>query len=416
MRSLAPVLLLTVLTVLAAGSSSAQRVIVVSPLGKIRSLTSAIVVARPHDRVILKAGTYREPTIVVSKPLEIIGEGFPVLDGQSARQIMTVTADSVTIRGIHFEHVGSSFVEDWAAVKVIDATGCAIEDNLIDDAFFAIYLARVSQCSVRGNRIAGRHSREMASGNGIHLWQSTEITIANNHVTGHRDGIYFEFVRNSTIAGNVSEKNLRYGLHFMFSDDCRYVGNVFRSNGAGVAVMFTHRVQMSGNRFENNWGSAAYGLFLKEISDSRLERNVFSRNSVALVADGANRLRAVDNDFTDNGWAVKLEASTDEALFSRNNFAGNTFDVATNSSQQSATFTGNYWQDYTGYDLDRDGVGDVPFRPVRLFSMVVAQNAPSIILLRSPFVRLLDAAERVIPALTPELLADGSPAMRRIKW
>lgn len=401
---------------LACSSASAQQTITVSPSGKIRSIAAAIAAARPHDRILIKSGVYREPTIVVGKPLEITGEGFPILDGQSARPIMTVTADSVTVRGIRFQHVGSSFVEDWAAVRVANANACTLENNVIEDAFFGIYLARVAGCSIKGNVIRGRHSREMASGNGIHIWQSNQIDIARNRITGHRDGIYFEFVRNSTIAENVSEKNLRYGLHFMFSDDCRYTSNVFRSNGAGVAVMFTHRVQMIGNRFENNWGSAAYGLFLKEISDSRLERNVFSRNTVGLVADGANRLQAIENEFIDNGWAVKLEASTDEALFSRNNFAGNTFDVSTNSSRQSGTFAGNYWQDYAGYDLDRNGVGDVPFRPVRLFSVIVAQNSPTIILLRSPFVRLLDTAERIIPALTPELLADASPAMRRIRW
>jgi nitrous oxidase accessory protein len=401
---------------LAARAASAQQVIIVSPTGKVRSVTAALAAARPHDRVVVKAGTYREPTIVVTKPVEITGEGFPVLDGQSARPIMTIAADSVTVRGIRFEHVGSSFVEDWAAIRVVNASDCALENNIIDDAYFGIYLARVTQCSIRRNIIRGRHAREMASGNGIHIWQSNQIDIVRNRITGHRDGIYFEFVRNSTITKNVSEKNLRYGLHFMFSDDCRYTANVFRSNGAGVAVMFTHRVQMIGNRFENNWGSAAYGLFLKEISDSRLERNVFSRNTVALVADGANRLQAIENEFIDNGWAIKLEASTDEALFSRNNFTGNTFDVSTNSTRQSAKFDGNYWQDYAGYDLDRNGVGDVPFRPVRLFSLVVAQNSPAIILLRSPFVRLLDTAERVIPAFTPELLADASPAMRRIRW
>lgn len=398
------------------GNASAQRTIIVSPAGKFRSVTAAISAAQPHDRILVKAGVYREPTIVVGKPVEIIGEGFPVLDGAGAQGIMTVTADSVTIRGLHFEHGGTSFVEDWAAVKVINASACVIEDNLIDDAFFGIYLARVNGCSIKRNRIRANRPREMVSGNGIHLWQSNDITIADNRISGHRDGIYFEFVHNSAISGNVSEKNLRYGLHFMFSDDCRYVGNVFRSNGAGVAVMFTHRVQMIANRFEDNWGSAAYGLFLKEISDSRLERNVFARNTTALVADGANRLVAEHNDFVDNGWAVRLEASTDEASFIHNNFAGNTFDVATNSNLQSTTFTGNYWDDYGGFDVDRNGVGDVPHRPVRLFSMIVAQNPPAIILMRSPFVRLLDAAERAIPALTPETLEDGTPAMRRLQW
>jgi nitrous oxidase accessory protein len=406
-----PLILLTIV----AGMSAAQQTIVVSPEGKVKSLTAAIAMARSGDKLIVKSGTYREPTIIVPKRLDIIGSGLPVLDGQNTRPIMTITADSVSVRGIRFTRVGTSFVQDWAAVRVMNATGCAIENNVIDDTFFAIYLARVNHCSIKGNAIRGRRTREMNSGNGIHLWQSTNIEISGNRISGQRDGIYFEFVHNSTISGNVSEKNLRYGLHFMFSDDCRYVNNTFDNNGAGVAVMFTHRVEMIGNRFVNNWGSAAYGLFLKEISDSRVERNIFARNTVALVADGANRLQAIGNEFRDNGWAVRVEASTDEARFSRNNFSANTFDVAANSSRQTTTFANNYWDDYNGYDLNRDGIGDVPFHPVRLFSMVVAQNAPSIILLRSPFVRLLDTAERVIPVLTPELLVDASPAMRRFQ-
>jgi len=113
---------------------------------------------------------------------------------------------------------------------------------------------------------------------------------------------------------------------------------------------------------------------------------------------------------------VRLEASTDEASFTHNNFTGNTFDVASNSNLQSTTFAGNYWDDYGGFDVDHNGVGDVPHRPVRLFSMIVAQNPPAIILMRTPFVRLLDAAERVIPALTPEALEDDTPAMRRFRW
>jgi nitrous oxidase accessory protein len=135
------------------GNASAQQTIVVSRTGDFRSVAAAVAAARPHDRILVKAGTYREPTIVVAKPLEIIGEGWPVLDGQGARQIMTITADSVTIRGIRFEHVGASFVEDWAAVKVLNADACTIEDNVIDDALFGIYLARASGCSIKRNRI-----------------------------------------------------------------------------------------------------------------------------------------------------------------------------------------------------------------------------------------------------------------------
>ena len=407
--------LASLLASLGAVGARAQATITVSPLGPVRSLTAALRAAAPHGRIVVKPGVFAEPTIVVDKPVEIVGEGWPVLDGRNARQIMTVTADSVTIRGLYFRHVGTSFTEDWAAVRFQSVRGCVIEGNRFDDAFFGIYLAKVDDCVIRSNVLHSGRAREMSSGNGIHLWNSHGITIANNRISGHRDGIYFEFVHNSVISGNVSESNLRYGLHFMYSDDCRYLHNTFRSNGSGVAVMFTHRVEMTGNRFEENWGSAAYGLLLKEISDSKLEGNVFYRNTTGLMSDGANRIKALRNDFVDNGWAVKLEASTQEGTFTGNNFIGNTFDVSSNNSESTNTFSRNYWDSYRGYDLNRDGFGDVPFRPVRLFSMVVAQNGPSIILLRSNFVRLLDSAEDILPALIPEALADHEPAMARVR-
>jgi len=106
-------------------------------------------------------------------------------------------------------------------------------------------------------------------------------------------------------------------------------------------------------------------------------------------------------------------ANSEENVFTRNRFDGNTFDVATNSRYNFSTFEENWWDRYRGYDLDRDGYGDVPFRPVRLFSLVVERNAPSLVLLRSIFVTLLDLAERVAPVLTPATLIDDRPLMRR---
>ena len=90
--------------------------------------------------------------------------------------------------------------------------------------------------------------------------------------------------------------------------------------------------------------------------------------------------------------------------------------VATNSRSPSTTFAGNYWDDYRGYDVDRDGTGDVPHRPVRLFSVIVERQPASLILMRSTFATLLDAAERVLPSLTPDALVDSAPAMKRISF
>ena len=389
--------------------------VTVSATGPVRTISAALALVRSGGRVIVTGGHYREPTIVVTRPVEILGRDMPIIDGESTHAIIVVKADSVTISGLHLEHVGTSYVEDRAALRVQNAHGCIITDNQFSDAFFGIYLANVQGCRIEHNTLQASNATETSSGNGIHLWSTRGVTIAGNTSAGFRDGIYFEFVHDTEVRDNVSEGNLRYGLHFMYSDDCRYLRNTFRRNGSGVAVMYTHHVQMIGNRFENNWGAAAYGLLLKEISDAHLEGNRFYRNTTGLVADGANRIIADRNNFIENGWAIKLDASTVDGRLTRNNFIANTFDIASNSRDQSTIVAGNYWDAYRGYDLNRDGIGDVPFRPVRLFSMIVAQHEPSLLLLRSAFVDLLDAAERVLPAVTPITLADARPAMRRIK-
>jgi len=398
-----------------AQTSHSALLVNVSPAGPVRTVRDALALVTRGGTIVVHPGTYRDSTIIVAMPVRIIGEGDAVLDGDGMRQIMTVTADSVTVQGLHFENVGVAFTEDLAAIKVVRASHCEIRNNRIDNAFFGVYLQEVSGCVVDANTLRASRLRDATSGNGIHLWHSRDITITGNRITGHRDGIYFEFTREAHVHGNVSTDNLRYGLHFMYSDSCDYQRNTFRHNGAGVAVMYSHQVQMVENRFEGNRGSSAYGLLLKEIADSHLQRNVFFDNTAALVADGATRLVADHNQFIDNGWALKLQASTEDAQFSDNEFAGNTFDVSTNSRSSSSTFRGNYWSAYDGYDRNRDGVGDVPYSPVRLASIVVAQNEPALILLRSNFLFLLDAAERVFPALTPEALVDSTPAMRWVQ-
>ncbi len=384
----------------------------VSPAGPVRTIGAALALAPAYGRIVVRQGVYREPTIMVTRPVSIDGDAGAVIDGEGQRQLMTVTADDVTVRGLTFRNVGASFTQDRAAIKVVGASRCVIEHNQVEDGFFGIYLSRALRCRIAGNTLRARGLSEATSGNGIHLWSSDSITIEDNRVSGYRDGIYFEFVHGSHINRNVSRHNLRYGLHFMYSDGCRYRGNLFQANGSGVAVMYSRDVEMTGNRFEDNWGGSSYGLLLKEITDSRVIGNRFARNTVGLVAEGANRLEARDNDFLDDGWAIRLSASTADARFSANNFIGNTFDVATNSRTTSSTFAGNYWDEYHGYDLDRDRLGDVPHHPVRLFSVLVAHNQPALILLRSVFVRVLDLAERAVPVLTPAELADAHPAMR----
>lgn len=393
-----------------AAAQAVPREIVVAPSAE-SPIAQALQLAHDGDRLVLRPGTYREPTLVVRQSVTIVGEPGAILDGEGTRALMEVLADDVTVRGLTLRATGSSHVEDRAAIRVRGARQCRIEDNTLEDTFFGVYLQGVTGCTVRGNTLRGAARLGALGGNGIHAWQSDSLTITGNTVTGHRDGIYFEFVRWGAVSGNTSHANSRYALHFMFSDDCRYEDNVFIENGSGIAVMYTRRVTMLRNRFVRNWGPAAYGLLLKDITDSEIVDNEFTGNTVALYMEGANRLRIAGNAFRNNGWAIKLLANSQQNVVTQNRFSGNAFDVGTNSRQNFSTFTENEWDRYRGYDLDRDGFGDVPFAPVRLFALVVEQSPAAMVLLRSPVVDLLDFAERVMPMLTPATLVDERPRL-----
>jgi len=337
------------------------------------------------------------------------------LDGENSNGLLRLESDSVVIRGLTLKDVGVSYVEDLAAIRIVRSKHCVIESNRLINAFFGIYLERSTDCIIRNNHVLGYAEHEMNSGNAIHLWYSSRNLIEGNHAEGHRDGIYLEFVDNSTVKNNLVENNLRYGLHFMFSDNDNYLDNTFVSNGAGVAVMFSKNIRMENNEFLDNWGGSSYGLLLKDITDSEIRSNRFSKNTIGIYGEGAIRINITGNDFVRNGWAINMLGSSDDNTIHHNNFLNNTFEVTTNSKRNHNSYDGNYWSENTGaYDLDRDGVSDVPYRPVKLFSFMMANMESSTILMRSLLVDLINHAEKVAPVITPHNLMDHSPLMKRI--
>jgi nitrous oxidase accessory protein len=201
----------------------------------------------------------------------------------------------------------------------------------------------------------------------------------------------------------------------MFSHNDSYIGNRFGNNSAGVSVMFSHGVTMLNNFFEDNWGDGGFGLLLKEINDSYVSGNRFLSNTSGIYMEGSNRIKMERNLFSGNGWALKIQASCMDVTLTHNNFQGNTFDVGTNGTLVLNSFNNNYWDKYEGYDLNRDGVGDIPFHPVSLFSVIVEKNPTAMMLFRSFMTSLLDRSERILPSLTPEHLVDNAPYMKPLK-
>lgn len=378
------------------------------------TITAAILAAKTGDTVLVSAGLYREKNLVIAKKIVLKGTGYPVLDGEKKYEVISIKTNGVVVEGFRIIHSGVSSIEDMGGIKIYDSRDVVIRNNILEDTFFGIYVQYGKHCIIENNRITAYALEEQQSGNGVHCWKSDSLQIIGNTVSGHRDGIYFEFVTNSVIWRNTSFRNIRYGLHFMFSHNDAYIGNHFTHNGAGVAVMYSHGVKMYSNVFEENWGDAAYGLLLKEISDSYIDGNTFIKNTSGIYMEGASRIHMQKNEFRNNGWGMKIQASCMDIEVTKNNFIGNTFDVGTNGSLVLNTFNSNYWDKYDGYDLNKDKVGDVPYRPVSMYSMIVEKHPPAMLLFRSFITALLDKTEKVLPSLTPEGLKDNLPQMKRL--
>ncbi len=381
-----------------------------------KSIKTALSVARAFDTILVFSGTYKEGNIVVSRPVILLGKDLPILDGQKKYEIISIRSHFVTIKGFQLQHSGVATLDDPGAIKVYDHNFITISDNVLEDNFFGIYIQYGKHCTIKNNKIRAYGDQEQQIGNGIHCWKSEKLTIVGNTVQGHRDGIYFEFVTHSVIKQNISKFNIRYGLHFMFSNDDDYIENTFHNNGAGVAVMFTNRVKMLNNVFEENWGDAAYGLMLKEISDAEIRGNRFSKNTTGIYMEGTNRVIVKNNELISNGWGMKIQASCMDNTINYNNFVGNTFDISTNGDLVLNNFDNNYWDKYEGYDLNRNGTGDVPYHPLSLFSVIVENNNSAMLLFRSTMTSLLDKSEKMIPSLTPSNFVDNSPRMYRLKY
>lgn len=375
------------------------------------SIQSAIDRATTGDTLYFNKGLYPKVSLTLSKELHLRGSKDAILVGADTGSIIQIRHSNVSIKNLTFKNTPISFIREYAAIEVIQSKNVLISENRFIDNFFAIYLSDSHHILIDHNFVRASNNRESNSGNAIHAWKSENITINSNYLEGHRDGIYLEFAKNVTVRNNISKHHLRYGLHFMFSDSCTYDSNHFEANGAGVAVMYSKFVLMKKNTFTLNKGANTYGLLLKEIFDSEIAHNTFSNNSVAIYLEASNRVFSHSNTFKNNGWAIKLKANSISNQFTQNDFIGNVFDLSTNSKQNYNELKGNYWSQYTGFDLDGNGTGDQAYRPARLFGAIIEKQPLAMLLVHSQFAQLLDWVDSIMPILTPESLKDKAPQM-----
>ncbi len=387
----------------------------VSPDGPLTSITAALEQAEDGDTVRVLGGTYPGP-LAIDKPVAIVGEDLPVIDGGGSGTVVSVHAPDVTLQGLVIRGSGASLDEENSGIALEKPRGRLI-DNRLEDVLFGIYLRKASNSIVRGNRIQGKELPIPRRGDAVRIWYSNDVRLEDNDVRLSRDVVLW-YSERLTVAGNrVSEG--RYGLHFMYCDDAAIEGNQLVDNSVGAFLMYSRRLRLSSNVIAGNHGPSGYGVGLKDMDDAVVRDNLFAGNRVGAFLDNTPReMRSTSvvegNLFAANDQGILVLPNVRRGRFSGNSFVENLQQVASTGGgdPRANVWSGNYWSDYAGYDADADGVGDVPYRLERLFEDL-ADRRPELRLFHySPATQAMDFAARAFPVVKPQpRLVDEAPRM-----
>ncbi|HUJ22764.1 MAG TPA: nitrous oxide reductase family maturation protein NosD [Bryobacteraceae bacterium] len=403
------------LALCAAGAPAA--VWTVRPAGPLARIQQAVDAAGPGDTIRIEPGTYAG-NVVLDRKLTLEGVGHPVIRGEGRSSVITVKAEGCTIRNLVIEHSGEMLAEEDSGL-LLHSSGNRIEHNELRDVLFGIYLYQSDNNVLLDNEIRGRAWLGMGErGAGIHIWNSTGNTITANTISEARDGMYLQNAYHTLVAHNRVH-DLRYGLHYMSSDDNRFEDNQFYDSVAGAAIMYSRRIEFRRNVFRHNRGFSSFGILFQDSEGCTAEENAFVDNAVGIFMEALRASAFRRNLIAANDTAIQAFSSASGNTFSGNNFIANLSPIEvvgrTTETRWSEAGRGNYWSDYQGYDLDENGVGDVPFKIQNVFERMEGDYPRLRLYLFSPASQALAVSEKVVPLIRGSEEYDRFPLMKPVE-
>lgn len=381
------------------------------------AIQRAVSEATPGDTIVLLRGVHHGP-VILDRTLTIRGEPGAVLDGRGRGTVLRVEASGCRVEDLTIRSSGRRVLTADCGIRVRGAAHVALSRLEIRDVLYGVYAERAGQITIDSCDLTGTAApgAEVGEGNGVHLWYCERPTVRGCSVERFADAAYLSFTSDAMIEDSRFEWNARYGFHTMYCQSNRLTRNRFAHNLAGCAIMFSNHLVVEHNDFVHNRGPRTYGLLLRDCSDGIFLANRLVDNTIATFLDGSNRNRITGNLIEDNGWGILLYSSSDGNEFAGNSFINNDYPVALDMRYTDNRFddgrSGNYWSENAAYDLDGDGLSDVPYSPVSAFAFLSKQYPDLSVLARSPAVAALGVAERVIPALRPSEAVDRYPLVR----
>ena len=376
------------------------------------SLQAAIAAAAPGDVLRLRAGRY-EGTVVIGKSLTLIGEPGATIVGPGSGSVIGVTAPEVVIRNLTITGSGIGPEGTDSGVFLTQAaTRAVVEGNRIENNLVGVFVHGAADAVVRGNVIEGRQDLRMSeAGNDIQVWNAPGAAMIGNDLRYGRDGIYVITSRKNIFRGNRM-RDLRFAIHYMYTNDSEVSDNISIGNHAGYNIMYSDRLKVTGNL---SLGDRDKGLMFDYANMSVISGNVVkAAPEKCLFLFNANKNQIRDNWFEGCDIGIHFTAGSERNKISGNAFIGNRTQVkyvGTTYLDWSDKGRGNYWSDNPAFDLNGDGIADTAYRPNDLVDEVLWTAPSAKVLVNSPAVQMIRWAQTQFPALYPGGVVDSAPLM-----
>ncbi|MBC7684869.1 MAG: nitrous oxide reductase family maturation protein NosD [Bdellovibrionales bacterium] len=394
------------LALLAASASAAELRVLPG-----QSISAAIVRAAAGDTLLIAAGNYPE-RLLIDKPLTLRGTGRPTISGQHSGDVIRVTASDVVIEGLAIRDSGADLDAQNAGVYVVPGSDrFTLRDCVLGNNLFGLWLEKSNHSKVTGNTITGkRELLSAARGNGIQVYNTADVEVIGNTISDTRDGIYVDISTRALFRGNKIH-HVRYGTHYMNTNHSTWEGNESYQNRGGLALMEVRNLVVRNNIA---WGNEDHGIMLRTIQDSVIEHNVVAGNGRGFFVYDAEYNLLRNNVVLNNRVGVHLSAGSSNNQVDGNDFIGNEETVKFVASRDVAwgRTQGNYWSNYSGWDQDGDGAGDVAYEASDLVDRLNWQYPLVKLVLTSPAVQTLRFVARQFPVLRAPSVVEAHPRMR----
>ncbi len=374
-------------------------------------LQAAIDSAQNGDSLVLAPGRY-SGSLNITRSVSLLGSEDSIIDGEGRSHVIMVSAPDVLIKGVSIQHSGNDLNNEDSGIFITDkGDNARIENNHFENNLIGIYLKGPDSVIVKNNNIIGsRFHRMNDRGNGVYVWNSPGSIVENNKIRYGRDGIFVTTSHNNIFKGNHMS-DLRFAVHYMYTNDSEIINNISTRNHVGYALMFSDRIRAKENL---SLGDSERGLFFNFANYSVIEGNRVVGAEKCVFIYNANFNQIDNNAFEECQIGIHFTAGSEKNEIYGNAFINNRTQVkyvGTRYIEWSKDGRGNYWSDNVAFDIDKNGIADQIYRPNDLVDQIVWRHPLAKLLLNSPSVQILKWAQSEFPGLHPGGVTDSAPLM-----